>query len=601
MDKLTFLNMYILRGKPFAACPLESYYLNESRKLTIHSRGVLPNMRVTYTDVTGTEKQIIQHTKEGELYDEIFNKNIFNRYLTMHPKRLAWSKLVYTPIGKSLISSALNRYNSAIFQQGSFGFSSQDEATENALKSNDFCGTTFNTWVVNNLLQQVVEDPNGMAVVLRGDNLMPSEPAKPYVMAVRSDAIIHQHTKDEPFLIFERYPKNKLNNTYYVIDETETWIIEQRDGKILPEPKAYPNYGLLPFMVFGGELNTTQVAYDKTQRDATEMEMYYTSYLNFIVSELNALCREQIHYEGDRKDVIPMRGIVARNCDTCNGTGVIIGDCGDDAKLGAPECNETCKVCNGHGHIISINQGDTLEINEDVLAKVGGNISGAVNWFNPDTGIVTLSSTILAEKISYIEKRLFIFQSEIANQSGEAKKIDLQAASMFFGKLSNRLFDIAEHTLKNIAAYIQMTATPDFSVKRNTNFQLKDETDLQNEIVTYKQNGLLELAASSEKELLAKQGNGIAVKKIEYFELYSPMQNYSDAQILAVRNIYGDAPDFVKSIKMRYFGQMALNRVINKMGSAWFITATLEQVDKKVQAELAKINTNATIPTAPTF
>lgn len=601
MDKITFLNQYLLSGKLSSANRLEEQCQKESRAITIHSRGVLPNMRVDYTDVTGAEKRIIQYSKEGELYDDIFNKDIFNRYLTMHPKRLAWSKLVYTPVGRSLISSAINRYNSAIFQHGSFSFSSQHEATRLELAKPNYCGDTFNTWVSSNLLQQVIEDPNGIAVVLRADELTASAPAQPYVLVVSYEAILHPYRKEEPFLAIERYPKNKLNNTFFIIDENETWVIELKDGKVAGEAKAYKNYGFLPFVVLGGEIKKTQISYDKTQKQATETETYYSSYLSYIVQELNALCREQIHYEGDRKDVIPMRGIVARNCDTCNGTGVIIGDCGDDTKLGAPECNETCKVCNGHGHIISINQGDTLEINEDVLAKVGGNINGAVNWFNPDTNIVKLSSEILAEKTKYIEKRLFIFQSENANESGEAKKIDLQAASMFIGKLANRLFDISDLMLRAIASYMQMTATPDYTIKRNTNFQLKDETDLREEIITYKSNGMLELAAISEKELLAKQGNKEAIKKNEYFELYNPLANYTDMQIMAARNIYGDAPDFQKAIKMYYFGNVALKRAINKSGIDWFISATLEQVDKKVQAELAKINTNATIPSTPTF
>ena len=603
LSKLDFINNYIFKGDAINAFPMDNYYLKETDKITLHSRGVLPNVRLHWQDVSGVEKEAIQYSPIAKKYECIFDADIFNRYLTMHPKRLQWLKLIYNPVGTPIISTAINRYNSAIFQGGSYDFSSSDTASNEYLKGNNFDSLSFAEWVKNHLLQFVIEDPNGIVVVIREDYILANKQAKPKIKYISSDKILHRPTDKENYLVFAEYDHKCLDNEYYVIDKDATWVYIKKDGVIGSEIKQYQNYGYIPYCVLGGEVRNVEVSYTIAGTSTSCVENYYASYLSFIIGELNSLCREELHYQGDRKDVIPMRGIVARNCDTCNGTGHVSGDCGEGLdRHGDPACVETCKSCGGCGSTISINQGDTIEINEDVLAKVGGNINGAINWFNPDTNIVTISNSIVQEKAKAIEKKLFIYQSESsAQQSGESKKMDLEAATMFIGRLADRLFDICEKMLLSVCSYMQMTATPECEVIRNTNFQLKDESDLQSEIILYKENGLASFANEAAKQLLRKQGNILALKRIEYLEVYSPFQNKTDAEIMMITNSYGASPSVEQAMKIRIFGESVLNSIIHTLGSTWFLSAPLAAINERVLLELSKIDLNNAIQTAPAF
>jgi hypothetical protein len=573
------------------------YAVSEMERVTIHSRGILPNVVLSYTDGSGTTRELRQWTAENERYDKYFDKNIFNRYLTMNPQRLKWSKLIYQPAGQVLVMNAANRYNAAIFQAGSYEFSSTHEPTETYINGANFNNQSFDSWVSERLLIHILEDPNGCLVVLRGDEINATQPAKPYIKYVSSDRILHRPTDTEPFLAFCDNGITAQTNTVFVVDKFGTTEHLRTDGKAYIV-KEYPNYGFEPYVICGGNIVTANVVQGVGYTQQARIDSYYCSYISFICSELDSLCRETIHYEGDRKDVIPMRGIIARNCEKCNGTGEIIGDCGDDTRLGEPECAATCKTCGGHGHIISINQGDTLEVNEDVLAKVGGNINGAINWFNPDTNIVKMSTEIVDTLNNKIAKKLYVYQAEgAAQQTAEAKKIDLQAAAMFIGKLANRCFYVADVLLKSIASYLQMNAEPDYKVTPTANYQLKDEQDLQAEILGYKQAGLPQLADNSERELLMKNGNYIGIKQMDYWAIYSPFENYSDVQILGIRNVFGNTPAVESGLKMKYFGQQAINTVLYNFGESWFLATDLTTLNAEVQKELAKINvtTNATI------
>ena len=603
LSKIDFVKNYIFNGEAVPSSPMDTYYLKETNKITLHSRGVLPNVRLHWQDVSGVEKEVTQYDATAKKYECIFDADIFNRYLTMHPKRLQWLRLVYNPVGTPIISSAINRYNSSIFQGGSYDFSSSDTASNEYLAGDNFDNLSFAQWIKNHLLQYVIEDPNGVVVIIREDYILATEPAKPKIKFISSDKVLHRPTDKENYLIFAEYDRKCLDNEYYIIDKDATWTYYKKDGVISSEIKQYPNYGYIPFCVLGGEVRNAEVSYSIAGVSTTCVENYYASYLSFIIGELNALCREELHYQGDRKDVIPMRGIVARNCDTCNGTGHVSGDCGEGLdRHGDPACTETCKSCGGCGSTISINQGDTIEINEDILAKVGGNINGAVNWFNPDTNIVTISNDIVRAKSKLIEKKLFIYQSESSGQqSGESKKMDLETATMFIGRLADRLFDISEKMLISICSYIQMNAKPECETVRNTNFQLKDETDLQSEIILYKEKGLTSFANEAAKQLLRKQGNKLALKRIEYLEIYSPFQHKTDAEVMMITNSYGTSPAVEQAMKMRMFGDALLNAIIYTFGSTWFLAAPLTTINDRVILELAKIDLNNAIQPTPAF
>ena len=111
LSKIDFVKNYIFNGEAVPSSPMDTYYLKETNKITLHSRGVLPNVRLHWQDVSGVEKEVTQYDATAKKYECIFDADIFNRYLTMHPKRLQWLRLVYNPVGTPIISSAINRYN----------------------------------------------------------------------------------------------------------------------------------------------------------------------------------------------------------------------------------------------------------------------------------------------------------------------------------------------------------------------------------------------------------------------------------------------------------------------------------------------------------
>ena len=55
------------------------YAVSEMERVTIHSRGILPNVVLSYTDGSGTTRELRQWSGENERYDKYFDKNIFNK------------------------------------------------------------------------------------------------------------------------------------------------------------------------------------------------------------------------------------------------------------------------------------------------------------------------------------------------------------------------------------------------------------------------------------------------------------------------------------------------------------------------------------------
>jgi len=237
---------------------------------------------------------------------------------------------------------------------------------------------------------------------------------------------------------------------------------------------------------------------------------YYDSSLTYAIPLLDNYLKEHIHYQGDRKDSIPIRGIIESDCEHCGGHGTIKGDCGDGSDaFGKPECNETCKSCKGAGKRNSFNQGDTISISETLLQNSSG-ISALMGWINPDTKIVEQSSDILQRLAADIEKALFIRQTEsAAQQSGEAKKIDLQAANMFISGVSSNVYRVVKSLLLSIASYIQMTGKPDIMFIENTTFILKDSEDYIAEMERFVKMGDIRGAKQIEYKLKIGEGDEV--------------------------------------------------------------------------------------------
>lgn len=507
-------------------------------------------------------------------YDAIYDNYILNRYVTQHEARQQWTRL-NTITGKGFIDRAVQKWASVIFSENGYQLKAQNEKTNTYLDGGNFSGFGFSDWAKETLLHLTINDPNGYVVVLRGDNLTGEEPAKPQIYIVNSSDVLHAHTDNEPFLAFKRRV-NKVEQVV-VIDIEHTYFIDSQSGNIV----YYPNNKVVQYSILGGVPITKNGL------------SFFESYLSYVLDLLNRWTTERAHYEGSRKDGIPIRGMVSKGCDDCGGVGVINGDCGEGAENhGNPNCKETCKKCNGSGKTISINQGDTFEFSEDLLLK-GGGIADFVSWVNPDTRIVDQDLVIIDSLKVEIEKALFIRQTEsAAQQSGEAKKIDLAAANQFISKISNRIFATAKVLLLAIVGHIEMTATPDIVFRETTTFIPKDESDYIADIEAFVSLGNIRKAKEIESQMASTSGDMVTAKSIRFFLQYAPTIYLSTTQWLEFQNAFNGSDLMPLHTAIRFFGETEMAKLIAELGDTTFLQMPMQSIYELFVKRLPKLQAN---------
>lgn len=567
MNALQFITK-LLQGGVQPAYDLQKEWRQVYLRTTLHTLDIRPSFNFV------ANGKVYASPKSD--YDAIYDNYILNRYVTQHDARQQWTRL-NTITGKGFIDRAIQKWASVIFSENGYQLKAQNEKTNTYLDSGNFSGFAFSDWVKETLLHLTINDPNGYVAVLRSDNLTEEEPAKPQIYVVNSGDVLHAHTDDEPFLAFKR--KVDRVEQFVVIDTERTYFIDSQSGNIV----YYPNNKVVQYSILGGVPITKNGL------------SFFESYLFYVLDLLNRWATERAHYEGSRKDGIPIRGMVSKGCDDCGGAGVINGDCGEGAENhGNPNCKETCKKCNGSGKTISINQGDTFEFSEELLIK-GGGIADFVSWVNPDTRIVDQDLVIIEGLKVEIEKALFIRQTEsAAQQSGEAKKIDLAAANQFISKISNRIFATAKVLLLAIVGHIEMTATPDIVFRETTTFITKDESDYINDIATFVKMGNIPKSKELEASMAISAGDNVTAKMINFFLQYAPSVYLNTAQWLEFQNAFVGSPLISLHTLLRFFGESELRKMASELGETAFLQLPMQAVFSELVKRLPKLQTEPT-------
>lgn len=546
---------------------LDTLYL-----LSIHIQGIKPryrNLRL-YSDaatavngmlgnfITDTrQKQWITPTGWQPKYQPYFENEILNRYPTMREERFHWQCSVYPKFAQSLFLQAIDEIRGAIFQEGNYGYMFANESTDIYCHEKSFEGLDIYDYVTDILTAAIVNDPNGFVVVYPDDFYeTEEETGSPEIEYVCSEQVLYY---SHDVLAWQE------DKGAFVVDN-EAYYFIPFDGKakkyLTSEAVVLPHtLGVAPFRQLGGYKMHTK-----------ELGTYFLSYFSGAVDWANVAIRDYLDVQAAKKDLIPITQQIEIECNTCHGSGAVPVLCDD----GATGCTASCNNCNGRG-TISRNLGDVITVDRQDV--VDGKMPDYLRYISADVASLTAMSAEFDALYKRFQEALYLKFSDLA-QSGIAKEMDREKLYKFLQSFSNNLFNVVTDILIYIDALLNNTEanSSTVTVKRPSQFKLKSDSDLRTELKDLQTAGADELAVKSVSDTLTMiaSESQITERKIEVLSLYDPMRYKTDAQktnMVIVAGAFTKA-DLVRSAR----AANELERIIYKMGDAWFLQASYEAI-----------------------
>ena len=157
---------------------------------------------------------------------------------------------------------------------------------------------------------------------------------------------------------------------------------------------------------------------------------------------------------------------------------------------------------------------------------------------------------------------------------------------MFISGVSSNVYRVVKSLLLSIASYIQMTGKPDIMFIENTTFILKDSEDYIAEMERFVKMGDIRGAKQIEYKLKIGEGDEVGAKKLQYLLSYSPLQYTDVKDILLMQNVLGEGINELLTLKT--FAESALEKVVQSKGTAYFMSASMDNIHSLVLKELPK-------------
>ena len=549
------------------------YYL-----LTIHLQGIKPryrNLRLysdaytsatdnVYIETAGMRKNVgmwITPTGWQQKFQPYFENEILNRYPTMREERFHWQCSIYPKFTQSLFLQAIDEVRGAIFQDGNYSYAFANENTADYISGKNFDGLDFYDYVTDLILMQVVNDANGFTVVLPDDFYRPNieietDAGLPELIYVCSedvlfasdDVLAFQHENGAIVIDAENY--------YYIPYNHKTKKYEAGSTVVLQH-----NLTVAPFRQHGG--------YRMHSKDTG---CYYLSFFSGAVDWANIAVRDFLDVQAAKKDLIPITQQIEIECNTCHGSGSVPVLCED----GTAGCTTSCTSCSGRG-TISRNLGDVISVDRQDV--VDGKMPDYLRYISADVASLEAMSKEFDLLYKRFQEALYLRFSDLA-QSGIAKEMDREKMYKFLQSFSTNLFNIVADLLTWIDALLNNTeAIPEnVMVRRPSQFKLKTETDLRDELRQLQSAGVDELVIKSVSDTLTMVANESAVteKIIKVLSLYDPLRYKTDQQktnLTIVAGAYTKA-DLIRSAR----SINEIQRIIEAQGESWFMQATYEQI-----------------------
>lgn len=454
--------------------------------MSLHIAGVCP----VYQYLRGGDNVYVSFYPMGEQYFEweyqiIFDAQLFSRHPREPELTRQWRLSQYKPFTKAPFKQVIQVTNGAIFQDGNYGITVDDQEDNEYVWGNNFHGKSLSKFLQDKF-QSICEDPNGLFVVL------PKEPyyrtttrrVEPDVWFVPSK-FIRWHTRDE--VIFEmdeiHWVVNSVGYFRFAKDDNEKFYNIDGDGN------GYytHNFGHVPHYVAGGVWNT---------------KGYYDSWLDAAKAVADEFVASKSAEQLVNKDASHPYTIEAdtecNECDSasgyitmCAGCRNKIGDCSCETRDAENQMLKMCRKCGGTGSM-SRNPGDRLVVPKDDMDK------DLVKIVSPAVDI----NKFHAENNKYLYeemmKALYLYRTDKA-ESGAAKAIDQEWKYQFFMSIANDLFDrLLTGILQDVLALRHVSVSngtvlpkpTDFTIIKPTQFQIKTSYDLQEEYQKAKESGL---------------------------------------------------------------------------------------------------------------
>jgi hypothetical protein len=573
---------------------LDIYYL-----LNIHIQGIKPryrNLRLysdaanvtgggsTYIEFAGgvgasRQKQWITPTGWLPKYQPYFENEILNRYPTMREERFHWQCSVYPKFPQSLFLQAIDEIRGAIFQESNYDYEFANENTETYCKAKNFEGLDIYDYITDILTPAIVNDPNGFIVVYPDDFYEPKDeqatdedaglPELEYVCSEQvlffnTDVLAWHESKGAFIVDSEAY--------YFIPFDAKEKKYKAGEAIVLPH-----TLGVAPFRQLGG--------YKMYSKD---LGHYYLSYFSGAIDWANVAVRDYLDVQAAKKDLIPITQQIEIECNTCHGVGSVPTLCED----GSAGCSESCSSCNGRG-TISRNLGDVITVDRQDV--VDGKMPDYLRYISADVASLEAMSKEFDALYKRFQEALYLKFSDLA-QSGIAKEMDREKLYKFLQSFSNNLFNCVTDVLVFIDGLLNNIEInySNVSVKRPSQFKLKSDSDLRDELRQLQSAGADEIAVKTVSDSLTMLASETTVteKKIETLSLYDPMRYKADQQktnLVIVGGAFTKA-DLVRSAR----ASNELDRIIHQYGNTWFLQASYEtlraMLDNAMQPYLEQLN-----------
>jgi len=453
-----------------------------------------------------------------------------------------------------------------IFNSINYSIQCNDQLKE-YLASQEFDNLTFKSYMETNVLKRMIEDPNGLLVWYpSGEGLKDGSikvDVKPIL--VECDDIMYI---DSDYCCFESEEHN-----YYILDGKEYegevyWAFDRENFyKFIQVSKSdyaieivySHNLGITPCLVLGGNINANGY-----------FDSFFSPYLAF--------GNEAIRQFSDWQAIMVTSGFPYRE--------ELATDCTNPSCYGGKDktTKETCGVCKGTTKVISKSPfGVYVRKLPAALSESKDNFSiPSLRFISPDVNVLKYSGESWEKLIELAEKELHLNNMDVS-QSGVAKDIDREELFAMLNKIGNYYFDnLMTPSLEIIEAYRNIAQETEVFVIKPSDFRIKSEIDLINEITTLTEKKAPTMFISEAVRQLTKKryaGNILSEKIMDlimYWDLLSVYNMEEKTQLKLSGAVSNEI--YTKSI---YAYQLVL-QLVNEITQEQFMKKSFEELSAKL-------------------
>jgi hypothetical protein len=526
-------------------------------RISIHAKGIRPQFN-NPRNRRGAGGLITPANYE-ERYQYLFDNYILNRHPNEQEEHYQFRLSVYPLLAQDVYLRGKEQVGGSIFQASQYTIAANDVEGQNYLEQID-----FDKRVKDEFFEHILTDPFGkFAVVEMHEGEFGSdEAALPDVELVESRYILYYEPKQR-ILFRSRNDVEGRKLLYYLDRQYCIKLLQTEERK--KEYNVVAAYehalGLLPVVDNNKELFKSFVTWaDLIARNFSDDEIVAKNNNHPHIQMVESVCNECM---GQR--------VKSYSCDSC--------------ESGMQE--ENCRTCKGRG-TISINPGEVHVIRESEFRpgelNAGQGMMDRIKFINPD---VSISKNSFERCWSIYEAGLRSLHLKYTedNQSGVAKAIDREQLYLLISSCSTHIFDVADKILRLLFGYLQMgiAAHRPYTIEQPTQFRIKTEGDVQQEIIALKDADLsVRRQKTDEYMQIEYSGNQVELKKWNIIKVWDSLYCMTNDELNS-RQTLGSAQtiDFIKHDKV----EVLLNNLILDKGVGWFLNASVREVTALLDGE----------------